>query len=220
MSVLNATAAPTNHSRAGTIIKSGASICSLALVSLCIGVLRPSAAECAQESRTTASPRQIPPSAAGTVKPASRFGGSVTRRAEGGKFDQRELRAMNLLGIRYAKGQGVKRNPGLAMRFFLRAAIQGYTPAMANLGTLYEIVATRDSDFQRAYAWVRAALSFGVPEEDHDEMVSKLWMIAARLGPDRIESAETLADAIAVRIVESCKCSPGEEPELASNGVL
>jgi hypothetical protein len=102
------------------------------------------------------------------------------------------------------------------MRFFLRSAIQGYTPAMANLGTLYELGAMRRSDFQRAYAWTRAALSFGVPEEDHDETLMRLWLIAARLAPDRIESAERLADVIAARIVETCKCYPGQEPELAS----
>jgi len=218
MRVPNVIAAPINRSRAGTIIKSAFSVCSLILVSLCILVPRPSVAECAPE-RTTASPLQIPPSAAGTVKPASRFGGSVTRKADGAEFDQ-EMVALNLLGIRYAKGQGVKRNPGLAARFFLRSAIQGYTPAMANIGTLYEIGAIRHSDFQRAYAWVRAALWFGMREEDHDETVSKLWMIAARLNPDRIESAERLADVIATRIVESCNCSPGQGPELASNHFL
>ena len=136
--------------------------------------------------------------------------------AKGEEFDLRELSALNLLGIRYAKGQGVERNPRLAMRFFLRSAIQGYTPAMANLGTLYEIGAKRHSDFRRAYAWVRAALWFGVPEEDRDETVLKLWMIAARLGPERIESAERLADVVAIRIIESCKCSPGQEPQWAS----
>jgi hypothetical protein len=199
MRVSNVIAVSMNPSRAGKITKSRFS-CSLLLVSLCIWVLRPSVAECAPE-RTTASPRQIPPSAAGDA------------------FDQ-ELSALNLLGIRYAKGQGVKRNPGLAVRLFLRSAIQGYTPAMANIGTLYEIGAIGQSDFQRAYAWVRAALWFDMREEDHDEAVSKLWMIAARLGPDRIESAERLADVIAARIVESCKCSPGQEPELASSHFL
>jgi len=168
---------------------SGFSSWSLVLVSLC-WALGPSVADCAPESRTTASPPQM------------------------------ELSALNLLGIRYAKGQGVKRNPGLAMRLFLRSAIQGYTPAMANLGTLYEIGATGHSDFQRAYAWVRAALSFGVPDVDHDETVLKLWMIAAQLSPDRIETAERLADVIATRIVEACECSPGREPELASNHFL
>jgi TPR repeat protein len=94
------------------------------------------------------------------------------------------------------------------MRYFLRSAIQGYTPAMANLGTLYEIGAATHADFRRAYAWVRTALSFGVPEVDHDETVSKLWMIAARLDPERIESAERLADVIVIRIVESCSREP------------
>jgi hypothetical protein len=218
MRVLNVIAVPMNHSRAGTVIKSRFPVCSLVLVSVCIWVLCPSVAECAPE-RTTASPRQIPPPAAGTVELAGRFGGSVTRKSEGAEFDQ-ELSALNLLGIRYAKGQGVKRNPGLAVRLFLRSAIQGYTPAMANIGTLYEIGAIGQSDFQRAYAWVRAALWFDMREENHDETVMKLWMIAARLGPDRIESAERLADVIAAWIVESCKCSPGQERELASNHVL
>jgi hypothetical protein len=218
MRVLNVIAAPMSHSRAGTIKNSCFSVCLLVLMILCIWVPRPSVAECAPE-RTTASPWQMPPSAAATIQPAGRFGGSVTRKAEGAGFDQ-ELSALNLLGIRYAKGQGVKRNPGLAVRLFLRSAIQGYTPAMANIGTLYELGAIGQSDFQRAYAWVRAALWFDMREEDHDETVMKLWMIAARLGPDRIESAERLADVIAARIVESCKCSPGQEPELASNHFL
>jgi TPR repeat protein len=155
MSALDVIAAQTNHSREGTIIESGLSICSLVLVSLCIWVVRPSVAECAPQSLATAAPRHIPPSAAGTVEPAGRFRGSLTGKAGGGEFDQRELSALNLLGIRYAKGRGVKRNSGLAMRFFRWSAIQGYTPAMANLGTLYEIGAKSHSDFQRAYAWVR-----------------------------------------------------------------
>jgi len=46
------------------------------------------------------------------------------------------------------------------VRLFLRSAIQGYTPAMTNIGTLYEIGAIGQSDFQHAYAWVRAALWF------------------------------------------------------------
>jgi hypothetical protein len=182
MRALNVIAAPMSPSRARTIIKSGPSICSLVLASLCALVLAPSVAKCAP--------------------------------------DGEEMSALNQLGIRYAKGQGVAINRGLAMRFFLRSAIQGYTPAMANLGTLYEIGAKNRADFRRAYAWVRTALSFGVPEQDHDATMLKLGMIAARLGPDRIESAERLAEAIATRIVESCACSPGQATELASNEPL
>jgi TPR repeat protein len=171
-------------------------------VSLCIWVLTSPVAERAPESRYTASPRQ------------------ALLTAERRDFDQAELSALNLLGIRYAKGRGVKKNPRLAMRFFLQSAIQGYTPAMANLGTLYETGAIGHVDFRRAYAWVRTALSFGVPEKDYDDTILKLWVIAQRLDPGRIESAERLAGVIGIEIVERCKCSPGQEPELASNWAL
>jgi hypothetical protein len=40
-----------------------------------------------------------------------------------GGFYQRKLSALNLLGIRYAEGQGVKRNPRKAIRFFFRSAL-------------------------------------------------------------------------------------------------
>ncbi len=82
----------------------------------------------------------------------SRHGDSIGRTAQGNEFDQRELSALNLLGIRYAKGQGVKRDPRIAMRFFLLSALKGYTPAMANVGTLYEIGATGRPNQHRAYA--------------------------------------------------------------------
>jgi hypothetical protein len=128
MSVLKAIARPMNDCRAGTCINVGFYSWSLLLVSSIVWALGPSVAECAPESRTIASSRLIPPSAAGAVKRASRYGNSVTRNTEGGVFDQRELSALNLLGIRYAKGRRVKRNHALAMKFFLRSAIHGYTP--------------------------------------------------------------------------------------------
>ena len=137
--------------------------------------------------------------------------------AKGAEADQLELGALNTLGIRYAKGQGVKKNPGMAMRYFLRSAMLGYTPAMANMGTLYEIGATGNPNMHRAYAWVRAALSFGVPAEDHDATVLRLGMIAARLGSQNIDAAERLAAVISSQIVETCQCSPAQETELASN---
>jgi len=53
MRVSNVIAAPMSHSRAGTI-KSGFSICSLVLVTLCIWVLSPSIAACAPASYESA----------------------------------------------------------------------------------------------------------------------------------------------------------------------
>jgi TPR repeat protein len=194
-------------------MKSGFFISSLALVCLCMWTLDLFAAA----SSSPDSHASVPPRGIFTV---SRYGISIGPTAQGSEFDQRELSALNLLGIRYAKGQGVKRDPRLAMRFFLLSALKGYTPAMANVGTLYEIGATERPNQHRAYAWVRTALSFGVAEEDHDATVLKLGMIVARLGSNNIGAAEKLAGAIATRVVETCQCSPGQETELASNGSL
>jgi hypothetical protein len=179
-------------------VKRGFFNSSLVLVGVCVWTLGPSTAlSFSRESPLSAAPRTIL------------------------VVSQRDLGALNLLGIRYARGEGVKRNAGMAMRFFLRSAMQGYTPAMANIGTLYETGATTGHpNLRRAYAWTRTALSFGVPEEDHDVTVFKLGMIAARLGQGHVGGAERLATAIAGRIVDTCECLPGQETELASNGSL
>jgi TPR repeat protein len=193
------------------VMKGRSIISSLALVCSCMWTLDLfAAASSSPDSRAGAAPCGI--------ASVSRNSVSISPTDLISEFDQRDLSALNLLGIRYAKGQGVKRNPRIAMRFFLRSALKGYTPAMANVGTLYETGATGRPNQHRAYAWVRAALSFGVPEEDHDATVLKLGMIAARLGPSHIGAAERLAGAIATRVAETCQCSPGQETELASNG--
>jgi TPR repeat protein len=198
-----------------------ANVCSLVLVGLFISALDPTAAESPTPvSRTGYSPRSTFPSVTGAEGTVICNSVSTASNAEGGDIDQSGLNTLNLLGIQYAKGQGVKKNSGLAMRFFLRSAMQGYTPAMVNLGILYETGAVAHPNFQRAYAWMRTALLFGVPEEDHDATALKLGMIAARLGPNDIDRAETLAAAIATRILDTCQCSPGEETELALNVAL
>jgi len=195
------------------VMKGHLIISSLALVCLCVWTLDLfAAASSSPDSPAGAAPRG--------VSSVSRNGVSIGPTALDSEFDQRDLSALNLLGIRYAKGQGVNRDPRLAMRFFLLSALKGYTPAMANVGTLYETGAIGRPNQHRAYAWVRTALSFGVPEKDHDATVLKLGMIAARLGSNNIGAAERLAGAIATRVVETCQCSPGEETELASNGSL
>jgi hypothetical protein len=190
---------------AGATMKSPRLVSSLILVGLNICALNQSAAA----SSSMQSPSSVPLRAISAVS-CCRV--SEMPKAQSGVFDQRELSALNLMGIRYAIGDGVRKNPRMAMRFFLRSAMQGFTPAMANIGTLYEMGAMGHANFYRAYAWVRAALSFGVLEEDHDATVLKLGMIATRLGPDNISGAERLAGAI-----DTCECSPSQETELAAN---
>ena len=192
-------------------MKSGLIDCSPVFAGVCMWTLDPSAAPSfSPESNVNAPPR--------AKFAVDCYAVLNAQSAEESEFHQRELTNLNLLGIRYAKGEGVKKNAGMAMRFFLRSAMQGYTPAMANIGALYERGKMGHRNLHGAYAGVRAALSFGVPEEDHDATVFKLGMIAARLSPDNIGGAERLAAAIASWIVDACECSPGQETELASNG--
>src|SRR5271168_3908601 len=52
----------------------------------------------------------------------------------------RDLReAVNRLAIMYARGRGLPKKPRLAFKLFRTMAIEGYTPAMVNLGTIYEL---------------------------------------------------------------------------------
>jgi TPR repeat protein len=123
---------------------------------------------------------------------------------------------MNLLGIKFAEGEGVSKNPQIAVKLFWESAMQGYTPAMANLGTLYEKGGAGRPDLRRAYAWLRAAAFFGVPKESRDSTMFRLGMLAERLGRRKIIAAERLASNIAARVIEACGCSPSEETELTS----
>ena len=114
---------------------------------------------------------------------------------------------LNRLGIMYARGRGVPKSARLATKLFRQLAMDGYTPAMVNLGTLYERGRAGRRDHRRAYAWIRAALALGVPKEDYDATLFKLEMIAVHLGTAQTTSAERLALAIIGRIGERCEYS-------------
>jgi hypothetical protein len=114
---------------------------------------------------------------------------------------------LNHLGIMYARGRGVPKSARLATKLFRQLAMDGYTPAMVNLGTLYERGSAGRRDHRRAYAWIRAALALGVPKEDYDVTLFKLGMIAVHLGTGQTLSAERLALAIIQRIGERCEYS-------------
>jgi TPR repeat protein len=107
---------------------------------------------------------------------------------------------LNRLGIMYARGRGVPKSSRLAAQIFRQLAMDGYTPAMVNLGTLYERGAAGRRDHRQAYAWIRAALALGVPKKDYDATLFKLGMIAAHLGTAHMTSAERLTLAIIARI--------------------
>lgn len=114
---------------------------------------------------------------------------------------------LNHLGIMYAQGRGVPKSAKLATKLFRQLAMDGYTPAMVNLGTLYERGSAGPRDHRRAYAWIRAALALGVPKKDYDVTLFKLGMIAVHLGTGQTTSAERLALVIINRIGEGCEYS-------------
>jgi TPR repeat protein len=114
---------------------------------------------------------------------------------------------LNRLGIMYARGRGVPKSARLATKLFRRLAMDGYTPAMVNLGTLYELGRAGPRDHRQAYAWIRAALALGVPKQDYDVTLVKLGMIAVHLSAGQTTSAERLALAIIDRIGERCEYS-------------
>ena len=114
---------------------------------------------------------------------------------------------LNHLGIMFARGRGVPKSAKLARKLFRQVAMDGYTPAMVNLGTLYERGSAGPRDHRRAYAWIRAALALGVPKKDYDTTLFKLGIIAFHLGTGQTASAERLALIIIHRIGERCEYS-------------
>jgi TPR repeat protein len=125
---------------------------------------------------------------------------------------------LNYLGIMYARGHGVPRNARLATKLFRQLAMDGYTPAMVNLGTLYERGRAGRHDHRQAYAWIRAALTLGVPKEDFDATLFELGMIAVHLSPGQTISAERLASAIIDRIGERCEYSHTSNEDAVAPG--
>jgi len=102
----------------------------------------------------------------------------------------------------------------MALRIFKSLAMDGYTPAMVNVGVLYESGLTGHRDRGLAYAWVRAALTLGVPDEEVDATLYKLGFIAARLGSRRTAKAELAARRIALTIAE--QLARRDDPQIDS----
>lgn len=84
--------------------------------------------------------------------------------------------AQNLLGMCYAKGEGVKLNEQEAMRWFIRAAEQGNVAAQSKLVTRYYSGRGVPQDFKQAY----------------------FWMVVARLGGD--QTSQTLGPSVRARL--------------------
>jgi TPR repeat protein len=138
-------------------------------------------------------------------------GVSATHSSPGAGLQGRE--ALNRLAIMYARGRGLPRKPRLALKLFRTLAVEGYAPAMVNLGTIYELGLAGRRDHRLAYAWIRAGLTVGVAEQELDATVFKLGTIAARLGKTQTYAAERLATSISEAIAVQCEHSDRRSSE-------
>jgi hypothetical protein len=118
------------------------------------------------------------------------------------KVDRGDAAAMNGLGMMYTLGRGVAKNYEIALHLFRGAALQGQVHGMVNLGLLYDRHTKSRDHSLSAYAWLRTALSFGVPDEDRDAILFRLGMLAARLGQTNAARAERLASFFVQDITE------------------
>jgi uncharacterized protein len=134
--------------------------------------------------------------------------------------DKGDANAMNTLGVMYAQGLGVARNRPNAIKLFGQSAYLGSSTAMINLGALYAAGKGVKQDNALAYAWLIAALAFGVSAEEHDATVYTLGMTAARLGPNQLSRAQGLARKIAATIVNRQTHKPDRKSDQARLGSM
>jgi len=119
--------------------------------------------------------------------------------------------AMNMLGLMYAQGLGVTRNQRNAIKLFEQSAYLGRYSGMINLAALYAAGKGMKRDNGLAFAWLSAALAFGVPAEQHDATVYTLGMTAARLDRKQLTRAQGLARKIVATIVTRQADTPDDK---------
>ncbi|MDH3639455.1 MAG: SPOR domain-containing protein [Gammaproteobacteria bacterium] len=106
------------------------------------------------------------------------------------------------IGILYAQGLGVAKDPAAAFRWYQKAADAGYAPAQFNLGAAYREGAGVDVDMSQAVHWWSESAAHGHPQatfnlatlyfhgngvaRDHDK-AQGLYQKAAELGDPRAQ---------------------------------
>ncbi|MDG2496511.1 MAG: tetratricopeptide repeat protein [Alphaproteobacteria bacterium] len=113
--------------------------------------------------------------------------------------EQGQVDAQSLLGVSYAKGQGVRQDDAEAVKWYRKAAEQGYAGAQNNLGYMYGLGLGVRQDYVTALMWVNLAAAQG------QELAIGIRDIAAKhLTPQQISKAQTLAAACKQRKCKGC----------------
>jgi TPR repeat protein len=88
----------------------------------------------------------------------------------------------------YQWGQGVAKDYTEAVKWYRRAAVQGYSPAQADLGFEYEAGSGVPEDDVLAHMWFSLAASQG-----YDLAATERDKLAAKMTPGQIAEAQRLA---------------------------
>ncbi len=93
----------------------------------------------------------------------------------------------------YGKGLGVPQDFAEAVKWYHKAAEQGYAKAQNNLGFMYKNGLGVPRDYVQAYIWLNIAASSFPPGENRDAVVKGRDIIAERMTPAQLSEAQKLA---------------------------
>ena len=84
--------------------------------------------------------------------------------------------AEELIGVMYALGLGVEKDPVRAFEWYLRSSMKGHPGAQSGLGWYYEVGIGTQVDLTRAYMWYALSAIGGDPDAaiSQEEVVKKM----------------------------------------------
>jgi TPR repeat protein len=84
--------------------------------------------------------------------------------------------AEELIGVMYALGLGVDKDPVRAFEWYLRASMKGHPGAQSGIGWYYEVGIGTQIDLTRAYMWYALSAIGGDPDAaiSQEEVVKKM----------------------------------------------
>ncbi|MEL7152036.1 MAG: tetratricopeptide repeat protein [Pseudomonadota bacterium] len=98
--------------------------------------------------------------------------------------------AEELIGVMYALGLGVERDPERAFEWYLRSSMKGHPGAQSGVGWYYEVgLGMPAPDLVRAYLWYALSAIGGDP----DAAIS-LEEVVKKMTPEEIARAQILID--------------------------
>lgn len=101
--------------------------------------------------------------------------------------------AQTLIGLMYAKGDGVVQDDRMALQWYRLAAQQGYARAQINLGDMYAEGHGVSSDLVRAYAWyANARANSMLGSLSYRDASGRIANLNSRMTPAQISAAQRL----------------------------